>query len=163
MPSFKSILYWLLCSKTIIPGIDLHNQYRNSHHAQPLNYDPAITQAAQAYADYLARNGLFQHGMLTDAKGRHMGQNLFAVWNTVRNDSDIIKMAVRNWYKESGLYNYNNPRFSIGTGHFTQLVWNSTNLIGIGIATLGNKKIVVADYYPPGNVENRFRQNVFPI
>lgn len=148
---------------TILAGIQSHNEYRKLHHSQPLIYDATITKAAQTYADYLAKNGLFQHGMLTDTKGRYMGQNLFAVWNASKNDSEIIKLAVKNWYKESKMYDYNNPKYSPNTGHFTQLVWNSTNLIGIGIATINNQKIVVADYYPPGNYQNKFRQNVFRI
>lgn len=159
----------ILSSKTAVAmynalsGIQLHNEYRKLHHSQPLLYDATMTNAAQTYANYLVKNGLFQHGMLTDAKGRNMGQNLFAVLNAAKNDSEIVKLAVKNWYKESRLYDYNNPQYSPNTGHFTQLVWNSTNLIGIGIASQNNQKIVVANYYPPGNYQNKFRQNVFPI
>lgn len=143
-------------------GIDLQNSYRSLHHSPPLIYDKNLTNIAQKYANYLAANNLFEHGMLSDGNGNPVGQNLMAIWNAKKNHSEIIKIAVKNWYKENIYYNYQNPGFSSQTGHFTQLVWKSTQKIGFGIATNGQRIVVVADYYPPGNYQNKFSQNVFP-
>jgi glioma pathogenesis-related protein 2 len=144
------------------PGIDYQNYFRRIHHSPPLVYDQNITNIAQKYANYLSSNNLFQHGMLYDNNGNRLGQNLMAVWNTKLNNSEIIKMAVRNWYQENIYYNYSNPGFNTKTGHFTQVVWKSSKKIGFGIARNGTKVVVVADYFPAGNVNNQFRQNVFP-
>lgn len=66
-------------------------------------------------------------------------------------------------------YNYSNPGFSAATGHFTQLVWNASILVGFGAANgtylSGGIKFnciwVVANYKPPGNYLGQFAQNVF--
>lgn len=71
--------------------------------------------------------------------------------------------AVGLWYAEESQYNYDDPVFSSGTGHFTQLVWRASTQIGFGatLATSGNW-IVVAEFDPPGNVEGQFAANVLP-
>ena len=38
------------------------------------------------------------------------------------------------WYNEVKQYNYNQPGFSMATGHFTQLVWKSSRRLGVGVA-----------------------------
>jgi hypothetical protein len=38
--------------------------------------------------------------------------------------------GLKAWYDEISLYNYNNPVFSSGTGHFTQMVWKSSTALG---------------------------------
>ncbi|KAL9972784.1 hypothetical protein ACROYT_G019155 [Oculina patagonica] len=68
-------------------------------------------------------------------------------------------------YSEKKDYNYNNPGFNSGTGHFTQVVWKKTTKVGVA---LKKKKIskgkietyIVARYSPPGNWRGQFQQNV---
>ena len=48
------------------------------------------------------------------------------------------------------------------TGHFTQLVWKSTTQVGFGLGIKGNKYYCVGQYYPSGNYQNRFQENVRP-
>jgi hypothetical protein len=40
-----------------------------------------------------------------------------------------------------------------GCGHYTQLVWRNTNVIGCGVATCtsGDSEVWVCNYDPPGN------------
>ena len=56
-------------------------------------------------------------------------------------------------------------------GHFTQVVWASSRELGVGralVETVGERgakelrSLVVCMYYPPGNVLNRFEENVRP-
>lgn len=70
--------------------------------------------------------------------------------------------AIKNWYSEEKFYDYNRPGFSSKTGHFTALVWKSSKLVGIGVAWSTQKKwwVIVANYYPAGNVQNQFAKNV---
>lgn len=156
-----SILVYFTQSKNI--GVQTHNEYRYVHCTKPLFEDRNLTKIAQVHANYLLKNNLFEHGHLYDYSGRRIGQNLYVVWNSVKNDSEIIKMAIKRWYKESNNYNYQNSQYRQGTGHFTQLIWNSTNTVGIAISKGNNKHIVVADYFPPGNVNGKFKDNVFPL
>ena len=48
------------------------------------------------------------------------------------------------------------------SGHFTQMVWKSSQKVGIGTATTKDgKMIIVANYKPPGNIIGEFKDNVF--
>ena len=50
---------------------------------------------------------------------------------------------------------------SLGTGHFTQVVWKNTRQIGLGKAFGKDGRVfVVVVYHPPGNVIGRFKDNV---
>lgn len=52
------------------------------------------------------------------------------------------------------------------TGHFTQIVWKSTEQLGCGLAiTTDNRVYGVCNYFPQGNVINQgyFEENVQPL
>lgn len=70
--------------------------------------------------------------------------------------------VVRTWYTEIQYYNYSNPRYTIETGHFSQIVWKDTKKLGIGFAFAreGKKMFVCAQYNPPGNYGFAYRWNV---
>ena len=63
------------------------------------------------------------------------------------------------WYEEVNDpgYDFNNPGFSSGTGHFTQVVWKGSTKLGVGYS----KGWVCARYYPAGNMMGDFPSNVF--
>ena len=52
-------------------------------------------------------------------------------------------------------------------GHFTQVVWEQTVELGIAFATFQdqgwNKVMVVANYFPTGNMRGESENNVKPI
>ena len=49
------------------------------------------------------------------------------------------------------------------TGHFTQVVWASTRFVGAAkITTSDGRCIVIARYFPPGNIHEDLRKNVKP-
>ena len=59
-------------------------------------------------------------------------------------------------------YDFNNPTWSEKNGHFTQVVWASTQELGLGWA-MGNGDscyYVAGRYFPGGNIDNRFKENV---
>jgi hypothetical protein len=87
-----------------------------------------------------------------------MGQNLAYYSGGTLTAAHTAEM----WYDEYKNYSFNNPGFSSGTGHFTQMVWLSTKEIGIGRVVKGITTYVVANYTPPGNVVGQFDQNVKP-
>ena len=68
------------------------------------------------------------------------------------------------WYNEIKDYDFNNPTFSSQCGHFTQVVWADSTLLGGGIATTTDgKTFVVARYSKPGNMRSKFKENVKPL
>jgi hypothetical protein len=70
-------------------------------------------------------------------------------------NSDI---ATDMWYAEINDpgYDWNNPGFSMGTGHFTQVVWKSVTHVGFGISG----SFVCGRYNPPGNYYGQFPEEV---
>ena len=67
------------------------------------------------------------------------------------------------WYEEHDKYSYGNPGFSKTTGHFTQIVWQSSKEMGAGKAVSSTgAQFVVARYQPPGNVRGQYPENVKP-
>lgn len=46
------------------------------------------------------------------------------------------------------------------TGHFTQIVWKNTSEMGIAMAKRDGTCVVVACYYPRGNIVGQFIENV---
>ena len=68
------------------------------------------------------------------------------------------------WYNEMNTYNFSNPGYNIKTHHFTQLVWDSSNEIGVGFAVyhgiLFNYYYCVSHYFPKGNIQGEYEKNV---
>mmetsp|Transcript_124482 Transcript_124482/g.220564 ORF Transcript_124482/g.220564 Transcript_124482/m.220564 type:complete len:91 (-) Transcript_124482:36-308(-) len=74
------------------------------------------------------------------------------------------KQACADWYSEVDKYDFDNPGFGMGTGHFTQLVWKSTKKVGMAKVvgeSHGMTAIwIAANYSPAGNMQGAFENNV---
>lgn len=74
--------------------------------------------------------------------------------------------AVDGWGDERTKYSFANGGFSEATGHFTQLVWRSSTSVGCGRVQCDGKGgtaygwFVVCEYWPAGNVEGAYAQEV---
>ena len=76
--------------------------------------------------------------------------------------------AVDGWGDERKEYDWGKPGFAEGTGHFTQLVWRGTREVGCGVTDCGEEGgkgsargwFVVCEYWPPGNVEGEYAEEV---
>ena len=87
-----------------------------------------------------------------------MGENLFACYGI----KITGKMMTDDWYNEVSMYNFNNPGYISGTGHFTQIVWKGSKQVGFGYAQARDGYYYgVANYYPAGNFIGEFEENVF--
>uniref|UniRef100_A0A0N5A2Y0 RING-type domain-containing protein n=1 Tax=Parastrongyloides trichosuri TaxID=131310 RepID=A0A0N5A2Y0_PARTI len=127
------------------------NEYRKMHDVVEVVVDPEIVAKSQAYAEYLAANNIFKH----DPDNKNYGENLGMGFGGL--EHNVVKM----WYDEIIHYDFENPTFSPGTGHFTQLVWKKSNKVGFGIAKAKNGYVyVVCKYYPKGNWMGEFKENV---
>ncbi|CAF3090479.1 unnamed protein product [Rotaria socialis] len=143
--------------------LELHNQYRARHCAPPLSIDKRLNQIAQSYAEHLAATSKFEHSGNKLGK-EPLGENLYMQWMSNAQPTSSAKKAVKSWYDEVALHNFRRPTFSAKTGHFTQLVWKSSKLLGAGIAFSADKRTVyvVTNYYPAGNMmgPGSFERNV---
>lgn len=152
-------------SSFIAEVLKLHNHYRARHCAPPLTLSQPLNNIAQSYADYLAATSTFEHSgnMLN---GEKLGENLYMQWISHGRVKTSPRAAVQSWYDEIEYHNFKKPKYSPETGHFTQLVWRSSQKLGVGIAYSPDQLevYVVTNYYPPGNITNAgyFEYNVLP-
>lgn len=134
------------------------NVYRSKHRANPISHDQTISTFSQSHADKLIATNKFEH-----SKNRLYGENL-AFFGGNKNDRvALIKKAIDNWYAEVKLYDFSNVAFKSGTGHFTQLCWNSSSKFGVGYSynTSTKTAIISMNFDPAGNVLSKFKDNVF--
>lgn len=91
--------------------------------------------------------------------GKSLGENLYYGYLS----SNIGINTVEKWYSEESAYDYNNPGYKKGIGHFTQLVWKNSENLGCDVGCKSNNYCyVTCNYYPAGNNINSFPSNVFP-
>lgn len=145
-----------------------HNSYRSTHRSPRMTISDSLNNTAQAWAEYLAANTLFQHSSPTQRN--NAGENLYVSYTTATSVdiTALANAAVKNWYDEISAYNYANPAFSSQTGHFTQVIWKNSTQLGSGVAqgikTINGIKYnafyVVCQYAPAGNVQGQFADNV---
>ena len=145
-----------------------HNSYRSIHHSPNMSLSNSLNSTAGQWAEHLAASGTLQHSSPSQRNGA--GENLYVSYTTASSipADNLAEQAVTSWYDEVKDYNYANPGFSANTGHFTQVVWNSSTQLGCGAAqgtasiggTQYNAFYVVCHYAPAGNVQGQFPQNV---
>ncbi|CAF3425000.1 unnamed protein product, partial [Rotaria sp. Silwood2] len=141
------------------------NNYRARHCAPPLVISQRLNQIAQSYAEHLAATSTFEHSG-NQLENEPLGENLYMQWITFGRAPGSAREAVKGWYDEISMHNFQRPKFSPKTGHFTQLVWKSSKKLGVGIAYSPDRRgvYVVANYYPAGNImgSGSFEKNVLP-
>lgn len=124
----------------------------------PLSWSTTVASTAQAWAD----GCLFQHNPNLHALS--LGENIAA---TAPAGTRTAAYVVGLWASEAPYYDYAtntcntaNPPNTAGTcGHYTQLVWRSTTVVGCALRTCttgspfgsGAWDLWVCDYAPPGN------------
>jgi glioma pathogenesis-related protein 2 len=132
-----------------------HNIYRAKHGVSPLVLSTQINDVAQKYAEQLARTNRLVH-----SGNKHYGENLYASSSSTP-APPRPEAVVESWYNEIQHYNFNKPGFRSATGHFTQVVWKSSQELGMGIAQAADGTwYVVGNYRPPGNIANQFATHV---
>jgi hypothetical protein len=87
--------------------------------------------------------------------GNDVGENI--AWGTWLTASEAFGL----WYDEIAEYNYRSPGFG-PAGHFTQVIWRDSRMLGCGRAQCGDNVHWVCRYAPAGNVEGEYRANVSP-
>ncbi|XP_069865868.1 Golgi-associated plant pathogenesis-related protein 1 isoform X1 [Dipodomys merriami] len=135
-----------------------HNEYRRQHGVPPLKLSKKLNREAQQYSEALASTRILKHS--PESSRGQCGENL--AWASY--DQTGQEVADR-WYGEIKNYNFQQPGFTSGTGHFTAMVWKNTKTMGVGKASASDgSSFVVARYFPAGNIVNQgyFEENVLP-
>lgn len=142
----------------ILECLEAHNNYRRTHHAPPLVLNKDLCQMAETYSKHLADNvGELVHSVNRHYKIGNVGENLYYCKNKFPTGTYVTS----TWYDEIKEYDYNTVFGNAATGHFSQVVWKGTTDIGVGCTR--NEKgqlFVVAHYYPCGNLNTCYKENV---
>jgi uncharacterized protein YkwD len=145
-----------------------HNEYRALHGVPPLKVNQALNKYAEERLDIVTQqNGLSAgHTGLKAGYGENLG---WYAGSTQPSLPTAVETTVRGWYNEIANYDFTNPRFTSGTGHFSQVVWKSTTEVGCAVRMISPRAgqpmyavYVACVYTPPGNVLTQFPANVLP-
>ena len=131
------------------------NKYRKNHGAKPLINDSKIDKIAQNFSITLSKKGELDYSY-NQYKGQDLGESVYKATHYLT----AAKLA-KIFYDEKSDYNFKdkNPEPS----NFTQMVWKSSESFGFGLKkdNKGNYYYVL-NYYPTGNVDGQFKNNVLP-
>ena len=95
--------------------------------------------------------------------GHSTGLSSIEYYHGLNGRLSIIFSNSEKWYNEINDpgYDFTNPGFSSGIGHFTQVVWVKSTELGMGhAATPDGSVFTVARYAPAGNFMGQFAENV---
>jgi hypothetical protein len=131
------------------------NAARTQVGVAPLTWDPALGQAAAAYAAQLALTNSFQHSdrharpgigenLWMGTRGYYSYEAMIAGWASERRD---FVPGVFPSVSRSG--NWEN------VGHYTQMVWPTTTRVGCALASNAQNDFLVCRYSPAGNIDGR--------
>ncbi|CAM9398466.1 unnamed protein product, partial [Pylaiella littoralis] len=142
--------------------LDLHNEARCIHNADPLTWSNDVADSAMAHANKLTStcDGLY-HSKSEDRNG--YGENLYACWGS---DSCYSPQGAMNGLYNEEIENGGKPYDSVTKygGHATQILWKSTEELGCVTATCdssgGPRTYLVCQYYPAGNYYGRYEDEV---
>lgn len=150
----KQIFVVLFIFSTVfcLPELDYINVLRAKHNAPPLQYNTSLAKSSNEWAYYLSSITSLVHS------SGFIGENLGLIQFNSNSTINIINL----WYNEKIKYDYSNPGFTYETGHFTQLIWKNTKSVGFGISldVNTNYMYMVMQFYPPGNIQGDFANNV---
>jgi hypothetical protein len=130
-----------------------HNAERTALGMPPLVWDAELANGASIYAQHLAATGVFAHS--DRSKRRGIGENL---WMGSHGDFSFEAM-VGGWSAEKrffvpGVFPHNSRTGNwADVGHYTQMIWPSTQRVGCAIASTQSTDYLVCRYSTAGNID----------
>ena len=131
------------------------NAERSAVGEPPLTWDNALGSGAAAYAQQMAFTGMFEH---SDRSSRHgIGENL---WYGTHGAYSIDAM-LGAWASEKRMFapgifpNISRTGNWADVGHYTQMIWPSTQRIGCALASTPRYDYLVCRYAPAGNIDGK--------
>ncbi|MGI8958935.1 MAG: CAP domain-containing protein [Bryobacteraceae bacterium] len=120
-----------------------HNSLRAQYGIPPLRWSGELAAYAQNWANTLIASGKFAHH-----GNSPYGENLFEISGGSATAYDVVSA----WAAEGRNYDYQNNTCSGRCGHYTQVVWRDTKMVGCGMARDRRRELWVCDYEPHGNI-----------
>lgn len=135
--------------------LKVHNRYRASVGAKPLQWSQSLAVAAGAYGPALASLGKLVHS----AREGRLGQSE-NLWIGTRGAYPVEAM-VEYWADErrmlrAGIFpNVSTTRNWLDVSHYTQMIWLDTTHVGCHLQRSRAHDILICRYTPKGNRDGR--------
>lgn len=104
-------------------ALEAHNVVRAAHHAAPLIWNATLAEGALRWANTCQ----WKHSGGTVFPFIY-GENLYS--STLSQGEKRMNEGIQAFANEEAEYDYSSPGYSEATGHFTQVVWQSTQQVG---------------------------------
>ncbi len=123
--------------------VDRHNYYRDMLGVPHLKYSKKCSDFAQNWAEHLAK----ENDGLSHSNDNEYGENCY--WYSGSADENRV---VDRWASEKEFFNHKKRTYSHKSGHYSQMIWRDTKLVGTGMAIASDgSEYWVCTYYPAGN------------
>jgi pathogenesis-related protein 1 len=123
--------------------LNAHNVERARVGTPSLAWSEQLADRAHGWAVTLITRGTF-----VPRRDGVFGENLYEISGRSATPQDVVNA----WASERAAYHYETNTCSGRCGHFTQIVWRDTKLVGCGVARGRSREIWVCNYDPPGNI-----------
>lgn len=127
----------------------LHNKERNRLGLPSLKLDAKLCEVAQNWAEHLAKTKVSVHS-------RTEGLGECIAWRTPPGAD--VELLFKQWLDERQFFKndvYPNIQTKKGekVGHYSQIVWKDTTLLGVGYACNAKQTWLVCEYKVKGNIK----------
>jgi len=131
--------------------LNAQNRERASLGIASLQWDPALARSAKNWADHLAATGSFDHAPETSENPE--GENLWAGTKGYYSAEAMVNAWIREKRSfKPGKFPANSITGNVSdVGHYTQLMWRTTGLVGCAMATGPREDVLVCRYSEAGN------------
>lgn len=131
-----------------------HNRERTMLGVAPLRWNPALARDAGAWAEHLTRVGYLVHYQEAPGDPDPEGENLWAGTRGYYNLESMVGLwAAEKKVFRPGIFPANSRTGDLeDVGHYTQMVWRSSQEVGCALAHGRNDDFLVCRYAEGGNV-----------
>lgn len=136
--------------------LEAHNTWRSREGIPPLQWSPTAQRQAEGWARQLAAEGCQLRFNPDPARRQNWGENLYRSFSSQPYEGyrRLPDEVVERWGGEGVHYDAASGRCSARScGQFTQLMWETTRVVGCARARCPTAEVWVCNYTPRGNVE----------
>lgn len=129
-----------------------HNRARRDYGVPPIAWDDRLAADAARYAQILARKGMIAHDPQTGVRPQQ-GENLFMGTRGAYSYEAMANLWIdeRRWFRKGVFPDVVTRGHWTRVGHYTQIIWPSTQRFGCAVSSNGRDDFLVCRYLPAGN------------